>query len=176
IAVDERIGYSAMDAGIKHMLAGDPMGAAEFSEGIARLTGTAAAVGGVAEASIRPSSVSTPYGRAFQDQSLTALMARVRVRLGARIYRLGTLGVSETYEGQFWSFDHRMTPGFAARYGIPPANVASADFIEAGVVPRGVRFVTRLAPPSPGGVNPGGGVEVVVAPKDIRLQGFSVIK
>ena len=148
----------------------------EFSEGFARLTGTAATVGGLAEASFRPSSVSTPYGPAFQDQSLTALTARLRVRFGARIYRLGTLGISETYEGQFWSFDHPLTPGFATRYGIPPANVARADFIETGVLPRNVKFITRLAPPSPGGVNPGGGVEVVVAPKDIRLQGFSVIK
>ena len=55
-------------------------------------------------------------------------------------------------------------------YGIPPENIANANFIETGVLKQGAQFITRPAPPV--GPNLGGGVEVVTGPNGIDLTGF----
>lgn len=54
---------------------------------------------------------------------------------GATLYRIGTLGKSQAGEAQFWSLENPANPGYAGRYGIPPENVANADFIETAHVP-----------------------------------------
>jgi hypothetical protein len=41
----------------------------------------------------------------------------------------------------------RPPPGYASRCGIPPSNVANADFIETATLEPGTPFVTRAAPP-----------------------------
>lgn len=58
--------------------------------------------------------------------------------------------------------------------GIPPENVANADFIEVGELAPGAQFVTRRAPPVGG--NPGGGIEAVVSNNGVSLLGFSIFK
>ncbi len=63
-----------------------------------------------------------------------------------------------------------LSPGFASRYGIPAANVANANFIESAVLGADVPFVTRVAPAV--GANLGGGIEVVMPPGGVTLQGF----
>jgi RHS repeat-associated protein len=119
----------------------------------------------------QPLGIQTPFGVAWQASSLEALAARSQVQQGATMYRLGTMGQSAASEGQFWSLEHPMSPGYAGRYGLPPQNVLNADFIEASVLRRGAPFVTRPAPAV--GVNPGGGIEVVVDPYSVMLRSFT---
>lgn len=104
--------------------------------------------------------VDTPYGPALQSMRADALAARTAVESGAKLYRIGTIGKSQTTQAQFWSLENPDTPGYAARYGVPSENVANADFIEIAIIKPGTSFITR---PAPGvGVNGGGGIEVVV--------------
>jgi RHS repeat-associated protein len=117
--------------------------------------------------------VPTRYGPAVQSTSAAAMSARTQVENGAPLYRIGTLGKSDAAEGQFWALEHPATPGFAARYGIPPENVANYDFMEKGQLVPGTPFVTRVAPPV--GTNPGGGIEAVTAPGGVRLTSFSTL-
>jgi hypothetical protein len=118
-------------------------------------------------------SVATPYGPALQSTSEAAISARAGIEDGRTLYRVGTLGKSQAAEAQFWSLEHPMTPGFASRHGIPPENVSDYDFVEQGRLGGGVPFVTRTAPPV--GTNLGGGIEVVVQPGGVRLNGFSYL-
>lgn len=86
------------------------------------------------------------------------------------MYRIGTLGQSAGPEGQFWALENPLTsPEFAARYGVPPKNITNADFVEYGVLKPGAHFVTRAAPSV--GSNPGGGIEIVVRPFDVQMEG-----
>ncbi len=111
--------------------------------------------------------IRTDRGPAVQSILPAAMKARGPVSRGAPVYRLGTRGKSHAAEAQFWTMEHPDTPGFAARYGIPPENVKNANFIEVGVVRPGTPFITRPAPPA--GTNPGGGIEVVVPPGGVEV-------
>jgi hypothetical protein len=75
-------------------------------------------------------------------------------------------------EAQFWSLEYPLSPGFAARYGIPAENVTRANFIEAATLRPGTPFVTRVAPPV--GTNPGGGIEVVVPEGGVIMRAFTI--
>ena len=112
-----------------------------------RLVQASAEIGPVA-----PAWINTPYGLAWQATDAPALAARQAVLDGAPLYRLGTTGINLAAEGQFWSLEHPLSPGYAERYGLPPANVARANFIEAAWLSAGTPFVTRTAPPM--GTNP----------------------
>ena len=115
-------------------------------------------------------SIATPYGAAVQSMSEAAIAARAEVQGGATLWRMGTTGVSEAGEAQFWALEHPFSPGFAGRYGIPAANVANANFLESAVLGADVPFVTRIAPGIGGNV--GGGIEVVLPSGGATLQGF----
>jgi hypothetical protein len=116
-------------------------------------------------------SIATPWGAAVQSTSAAAVAARAEVQAGATLWRIGTTGASETTGAQFWALENPLNPGFAGRYGIPPANVANANFIQSATLQPGASFITRVAPGF--GPNPGGGIEVVVAPGDVTLGTFS---
>jgi len=148
-----------------YLLGGGPFAAAEEGSLGASMN---AATGGAADAI---PGIETPFGVAEQSLDSAALSARVDVQSGAELWRIGTMGQSKAGEAQFWSLESPTTPGFAARYGIPPANVTNADFIESGTLKPGAPFVTRSAPAV--GASPGGGIEVVVNPGDVQLTGFS---
>ncbi|MBD3341159.1 MAG: hypothetical protein GF353_18785 [Candidatus Lokiarchaeota archaeon] len=113
-------------------------------------------------------------GAAIQSNTETALAARVQVKNGATLYRLGTTGKSAAAEAQFWSLEHPLTAGFASRYGIPSKNVINANFIETATLKQGSKFITRTAPGV--GSNVGGGIEVVVPLNSIKLNSFSIIR
>jgi hypothetical protein len=115
--------------------------------------------------------VATPYGPASQAATAEAMAARQAVTEGATLWRIGTTGRSAAAEAQFWSLEHPLSPGFVARYGIPPQNVANANFIEAATLRPGTSFVTRVAPPV--GTNPGGGIEVVVPEGGVIVRAFT---
>jgi len=90
------------------------------------------------------------------------------------MYKLGKTGSSNTGgQSQFWSLEHPSTPGYGSRHGIPEVHVREADFIETAVVKADSPFVTRRAPPSPDGINPGGGIEVVVKEGGVTIQSHS---
>jgi hypothetical protein len=116
-------------------------------------------------------SVKTDWGDAEQSYTPKALASRKQVNNGATLYRTGTMGISDASEAQFWALEHPNTPGYAQRYGIPPENVARADFIETATLKPGTSFVTRQAPPM--GTNPGGGIEVVVPRGGVNMTSFS---
>ena len=130
-----------------------------FDVGLA-LAGTR--LGGITAAEAE---IITPYGRAVQATSAEALAAREAVQNGATLFRGGVLGRSAGPEGQFWSLENPLNPGYAQRYGIPSANTRF-DFIEFGQLKPGSPFITR---PAPGGT----GIETVVDPNSVRLKGFT---
>jgi len=145
-----------------------------ISTGFARLRGRLADETGAIGKATAPGSipgVRTPYGVAAQADDAVSMAARAQVSGGTPVYRMGTTGKSHAAEGQFWSLEHPSAPGFAERYGIPPENVANADFIASGVVRSGAPFITRTAPGV--GTSAGGGIEVVVPEGGVRLHGFS---
>jgi RHS repeat-associated protein len=113
--------------------------------------------------------IATPYGAAVQSLNPEALAAREAVENGAMLYRGGVLGRSAGPEGQFWSFESPLNPGYAQRFGIPAENM-NFDFVEYGTLKPGSPVITR---PAPGmGANGGGGIEAVVNPHSVILRGF----
>jgi RHS repeat-associated protein len=113
--------------------------------------------------------IATPYGVAVQDMSEAALQARVEIQNGARLFKGGTLGRSETGASQFLSREYPLNPNYASRYGVPSEN-ANFDFVLMGRVREGAAAVTR---PSPGIFpNAGGGIEAVVNPGDFIIDSF----
>ena len=125
------------------------------------------------EESKAASKVATPYGDALQALTKETLAARGQVQGGATLYRIGTTGKSAASEAQFWSLENPLSPGYAARYGLPAENIANANFIETATLKPGASFVTR---PAPGlGSNPGGGIEVVVPSGGVNMQTFTTI-
>ena len=112
-------------------------------------------------------------GVAHQEYSPKAIAARKEVASGTTLYRIGKMGKSDTAEAQFWAIEHPSSSGYAARYGIPKANVEAADFYETAVLKPGSSFVTRSAPADPDGINPGGAIEVVVNSNDVQMLSFS---
>ena len=89
--------------------------------------------------------VSTPYGPAVQDASAAAMQARLQIQQGAAVYKGGVFGGSETGASQFLATESPLNPGYAGRYGIPPAN-ANFDFILKSAVRPGAPVVTCFAP------------------------------
>ncbi len=94
-------------------------------------------------------------------------------RHGQDHYKIGRIGKSEAGEAQFWALENPLSPGFEARFGMPPGNLRKGGitFVEIGELKPGTPFVTRPVPPV--GTDPGGGIEVVVAPGGIELRSFS---
>ena len=151
-------------------LAGEAGSAGEAAEEAKAATKTAEAVPKeAAESTVLR--VATPYGPAIQSDAPAALAARSQVEGGATLYRIGTMGKSAAGEAQFWSLENPLSPGYAARYGIPAENVSAADFLEAATLKPGSPFVTRVAPGV--GANGGGAIEAVVEPGGVTLQTFS---
>jgi hypothetical protein len=65
--------------------------------------------------------------------------------------------------------ENPLSPGYAAKYGIPAENVAF-DFVETATLRPGASFITRGAPGL--GTNAGGAIEVVVDPGGVVMRGF----
>ena len=125
------------------------------------------------DCSIKDKKVATPYGDAIQSIEPEALKARTEVENGATLYRIGTMGRSETIGAQFWALEHPFSEGYASRYGIPPENVANSNFIMTGKLKEGSDFITRPAPPV--GTNSGGGIEVVTPTDGVEIITFSTL-
>ena len=100
---------------------------------------------------------------------MSALEARSQIEKGAWLYRGGKLGRSAGPEGQFWSLENPLSPGYAEKYGIPVEN-AQFDFVEVAALNPDSTFITREAPGL--GANGGGGIEVVVNAGTPKLQYF----
>lgn len=158
--------------GLSLTAAGPEADAGLFGSETATDAGLGVTVDGAGGRSVTPG-IYTPHGPAYQSSADAAVAARATVESGAPIYRIGTIGKSQAAEGQFWSLEHPLTPGFASRYGIPAENVSNADFLEEARVPQGIPFITREAPGV--GSNLGGGIEVVVPAGGGDLNWFSVL-
>jgi RHS repeat-associated protein len=123
------------------------------------------------------SSISTPYGTAYQSSSQASLAAMDEVLTGAPLYRLGTLGRSAATEAQFWSLEDPSKylndpAAFAQKFGIPAENLKNGTFfIEKGQLNFGASFITREAPGV--GTNGGGAVEVVTNPGGVQVNSFN---
>jgi RHS repeat-associated protein len=137
---------------------------------------TTVAMGGIlkavgAAASAMGLLVRTPHGLALQSMSRAALEAKGAASEGAMLYRGGVLGKSAAAEGQFWSLENPLSPGYAARYGLPEGT-ATFNFVEMATLNPGATFVTRVAPGL--GSNAGGAIEVVVTPGGVIMRGFTM--
>jgi exonuclease VII large subunit len=134
-----------------------------------------AAIGG-AQALVK---ISTPRGPAEQSLTKEAYEAVNKVSNGATLYKVGTIGTSNTTDAQFWSLENpsqylNNLKEFAQRYGIPEENLnAGKIFIQTAQIRPGTPFVTRPAPAV--GANKGGQIEVVVNPGGVKLETFSTV-
>ena len=146
-------------------------GVEDLTQAAARTEAASAGTGQVAGESAEHIRIRTPYEVAAQEMTREALAARKSVSEGATLYRKGTRNRSQTGGGaQFWSLEHPNNPGYGQRYGIPQENLNANDFIETATVRPGSEFITRPAPPSPDGLNPGGGIEVVVPESGVNIH------
>lgn len=85
------------------------------------------------------------------------------------MYRIGTPGVNQTGDAQFWSLENPLlNPNYAQDYGLPAEN--QGGFMMSGNIPPGAPFITRLAPGI--GTNAGGAVEVVVPPGGVPVNWY----
>ena len=110
-----------------------------------------------------------PFGApALQDVSLLGL--RGQAAAGQMVFRGGNFGPSAAAEGQFWSFESALTPGFASRIGAKTLGSGTPDFVLGATVRPGANFVTRFAPRF--GSNAGGAPELVVNPGGMQLKYF----
>lgn len=112
--------------------------------------------------------ISTPYGRAYQNISLKTINLRQEVTQGVLLYRCGSLGVSFTAEGQFWAPENPLGEGCAQKYGV--ASFKEPDFVIGGKLRPGAKFIVRKAPKF--GSNVGGALEVVTKPNAVDLDFF----
>lgn len=127
-----------------------------------------------------PRSISTPYGAAIQSKTRAATSAIEQIKNGAPLYRVGTLGRSQTAEAQFWSLENPANylnnlDDFAQKFGIPAENLKTGNiFVEQGKLKANSKFITREAPGF--GTNSGGAIEVVTPPNSVKLESFNTVK
>ncbi len=114
--------------------------------------------------------IQTPFDMAKQSLHFKALLARYSVVNGGALYRLGRLGHSVADAPQYWSREWPLSTGYIAKHALLGEQF---DFIEIGHLKYGASFITRNI--SPLGQQPGGGLEVVVAPGDVSLQYFHML-
>jgi len=180
-ALNDRETIETMEfgVGVIMMVAGE--GSLVAARGASSRSNGLVPVRGYSPSSTAPNtkSISTPYGNANQGSSSAAISARPYVQSGGKLFRIGTLGRSQTAEAQFWATENPLAnpKAFAKKYGIPIQNISNADFIEVGVLKPNTSFVTRAAPPAPGSAaGSGGGIEVVTPANGVKLESFIMIK
>ena len=117
-----------------------------------------------------PKYLEADRGSAVQEWSPEAVTAKASVEQGATLYRIGAMGRSEAAEGQYWSLEKPTAANFLAKFGIPNSNAAVPDFYETAIIKPGAEFITRVAPGV--GSNPGGSIEVVVDPGEVKMTGW----
>lgn len=99
------------------------------------------------------------------------MSALQRAQSGATLYRAGTLGVQNTTDAQFWSFENPLNnSNYANQMGMPEIGTPTFDWVMAGKLAPRANLVTRPAPAL--GVNAGGNVEAVVNPGSVNIQWF----
>jgi hypothetical protein len=76
-----------------------------------------------AEGDQLPLFIQTPYELATQSSDAAALAARDEVLRGATLYKGGSASSLPPDESQFFALENPESPGYAARYGIPPKNL-----------------------------------------------------
>lgn len=107
--------------------------------------------------------VSTMHGLAEQGLDMASLAAKFHVEKGGLIYKVGTRGISETNQSQFWSIGNPLQiSNFGKKYGIKPDNLKDANFLQTAEIKRDSQFITRVAE---GGTS----IEVVAPVSSIRL-------
>ena len=118
-------------------------------------------------------------GWATQSSTPEALLALQKVKDGANLYRIGTLGQSAAAEAQYWAPENPLNitdiKQFAEKYGIPEENLKTGDFFVEIAKPKNVLTLISREAPSYGG-NLGGSVEIVVPLNGVILESFHTIK
>ena len=114
--------------------------------------------------------VTTPRGLAVQSFTPEATALRNSVADGQQIFRAGNFPESAGAEGQYWSTQSPLTPGYANSVGAANLRANTPDFILGGNVNPGAGFITRYAPAY--GSNAGGALEIVTQPGGVQTQFF----
>jgi hypothetical protein len=95
---------------------------------------------------------------------------RESVGEGQQIFRAGNFPKSAGAEGQFWSPQNPLAPGYANSVGAANVGANTPDFILGGSVNPGASFITRYAPAY--GTNTDGALEVVTQSGGVRIKYF----
>ena len=113
----------------------DNLGYAALSVGAGVAMGTLGALGALPETvGVEvTNSVATPHGLAVQSATPEALSALQEAQNGAMLYRAGTLGVQNTADAQFWSFENPLhNSKYANQMGMPGVGAPVFDWVMAG--------------------------------------------
>jgi hypothetical protein len=124
----------------------------------------------VAAEGLAPNSIGTPHGTAVQSLTPEALALRQSVADGQQVFRGGNFPKSAGPEGQYWSPQNPLNPGYADSIGAANLGTKPPDFILGGIVRPGANFITRAAPPF--GRNAGGALEVVPESGGVQTEFF----
>lgn len=119
---------------------------------------------------IAPRSIETPHGTALQGLTPEAQALQQSVAAGQPIYRGGNFPKSAGPEGQYWSPQNPLTPGYANSVGAANMGMRPPDFILGGRIRPGGNFITRPAPPFGGNI--GGALEVVPESGCVQIDFF----
>ena len=115
-------------------------------------------------------SVVTSRGYAVQSLTPEAMALRDSVAEGQQIFRAGNFPESAGAEGQYWSGQSPLAPGYANSVGAANLWAGTPDFILGGSVNPGANFITRYAPAF--GRNAGGALEIVTQPNGVQIEFF----
>lgn len=102
-----------------------------------------------------------------------------QVKQSKKLYKVGTLSVSETTGSQYWSPENPMSfskiEDYAEKYGVPIDRLKGNDkFIIIGEVQEGAIMISR--PAVPYGGSSGGGIEIVTTPTSVKMESFHTLK
>ena len=112
----------------------------------------------------------------YNDGAQTILS---QVKNNKRVYKIGTLDVSETTGAQYWSPENPLQfkniADYAEKYGVPLERlVGDNKFVIIGQIQDDAVLITR--PAVPYGGSKGGGIEVVCSPSSVKMESFHTLK
>lgn len=124
--------------------------------------------------------IKIPHGNGWAKQSNAADAINVleEVTESKKVYKIGTLDVSETTGSQYWSPEDPLSfekiEDYAEKYGVPVDRLKGDEkFIIVGKIGQAELLITR--PSVPYGGSQGSGIEVVTRSGGVQMESFHVL-
>jgi hypothetical protein len=100
------------------------------------------------------------------------------VQKSKKVYKIGTLEVSETSGSQYWSPENPLSfnniSDYAEKYGVSVDRITGENkFVIIGEIQNDAILITRQAVPFGG--SKGGGIEIVCSPNSVKMESFHIL-